>query len=509
MEKIIIIAAGLALCVVALILAKKKIISRVVMAISMVAVLVLASIGAIFLGEKAVPSVTLVGENELTIEVFDEYKENGAKALLGEEDITDRIIKSGEVDTSKLGDYVITYCITEDEKDYSVQRKVHIVDTKSPEIKLNGEEKITVSKIDFYKEQGASATDNYDGDLTAKIESAQTQIDDENYEILYTVKDSSGNAASVKRSIIIKDIVAPTITLKGSKNITISRGGSYSEAGYSATDDLDGDLTKVIEVSGSVNTESVGTYIITYAVKDKAGNKVTAKRTVNVTDPTAKKEEEKTPPADGKSVICLTFDDGPSTTVTPRILDILKKNNVKATFFIVNYSDKTLPLIKRMIAEGHTIGIHGYSHDWSIYDSEQKFMDNINKLRDKLYKDTGYTSTVMRFPGGSSNTVSVKHCKGIMTKLVARVQKEGWKYYDWNVDSGDANGNTIPKNTLINNFKNRVKKGRTNVVLCHDIGSKTTTADALQSYIDYGKQNGFTFKAIDEDTPQCHHSVNN
>ena len=85
-------------------------------------------------------------------------------------------------------------------------------------------------------------------------------------------------------------------------------------------------------------------------------------------------------------VIWLTFDDGPSAKLTPKVLDILKKENVKATFFVINYSESNEPIIKRIVAEGHTIGIHGYSHEYSkIYKSKETFMSNIYTLQDKIY----------------------------------------------------------------------------------------------------------------------------
>lgn len=518
-SQIIVAAAGLLLSVVFFILAKTKVISKKVMIIAVAGTLLLAIGGLVFLRLNITPELKLTGKNDVTLKVFSEYEEQGATALLGRKDISDSIVIDGNVDTSKIGDYTVTYKVEHNNKNYEILRKIKVIDDVAPEITLKGEPQVTASAILLYKDSGVTVKDNYDGDITAKTEIKQNKISEEKYEIVYSVSDSSGNAASAKRIVDIKDIVPPVVTIKGAKRINLLKGSKYTDSGATAKDDLDGDVTKSLEVTGEVNTEKVGIYTITYTATDKAGNKNKAERKVTIYE---KKETPVTPPKpqedkpatpevkpDGKSVICLTFDDGPSANVTPRILDILKKNNVKATFFIVNYTNQTLPLIKRMVNEGHTIGIHGYSHDWSIYDSEDKFMDNIYKLRDKLYKDTGYMSTTMRFPGGSSNTVSRKHSSGIMTRLAARVQKEGWKYYDWNVDSGDANGKTIPKNTLINNFKKGVKKGRTNVVLCHDIGSKTTTADALQAFIDYGKQNGYTFSAINDSTPGCHHGINN
>ena len=206
-------------------------------------------------------------------------------------------------------------------------------------------------------------------------------------------------------------------------------------------------------------------------------------------------------------VIWLTFDDGPSATITPKVLDILKKENVKATFFVLNYSSSNEHLIKRIVAEGHTIGIHGYSHEYSkIYKSKETFMNNIYSLQDKIYKSTGVKSMYIRFPGGSSNTVSRHYCKGIMTELTKEVLSKGFRYYDWNISSGDAGGAKNAKAVYKNVTKNLSKK-RGNLVLCHDIHQKTL--EALPDIIKYAKKEGYTFAKIDDNTPMYAQHVNN
>ena len=206
-------------------------------------------------------------------------------------------------------------------------------------------------------------------------------------------------------------------------------------------------------------------------------------------------------------VIWLTFDDGPSATITPKVLDILKKENVKATFFVINYSSSNEHLIKRIVAEGHTIGIHGYSHEYSkIYKSKETFMNNIYSLQDKIYKSTGVKSMYIRFPGGSSNTVSRRYCKGIMTELTKEVLSKGFKYYDWNISSGDAGGAKDSKAVYKNVTKNLSKK-RGNLVLCHDIHLKTL--EALPDIIKYAKKEGYTFARIDDNTPMYAQHINN
>ncbi len=230
--------------------------------------------------------------------------------------------------------------------------------------------------------------------------------------------------------------------------------------------------------------------------------KANEQNTANTSATTEKKKST-------EGVIWLTFDDGPSANITPKILDILKKENVKATFFVINYSNSNEHLLKRIVAEGHTIGIHGYSHEYSkIYKSKETFMNNVYTLQDRIFKSTGVKTMYTRFPGGSSNTVSRKYCKGIMTELTKEMLAKGFKYYDWNISSGDAGGAKNAKDVYKNVTKNLSKK-RGNMVLMHDFGGNKKGLEALPEIIKYAKKEGYTFSKIDDDTPMYAQHVNN
>ena len=441
------------------------------------------------------PRIVLNGRHSLTVPVYSEYTEEGYTAFLGKQDITDKVKVDGVVDGNTLGEYEVVYSVQRKGRTYRQTRRIQVVDELSPTITLSGDSSVTISSMKYYKEAGAMATDNYDGDITKNIEITKKRINDEKYEVIYTVTDSSGNKQTAVRSVTLKDLVSPVLTLKGKSTVAVMQNGKYEEAGATAIDDLDGNITADIVITGTVDTTKAGTYNVNYSVRDTAGNVTTLTRRVIVQDP----EEAK------NNRIYLTFDDGPSTDVTVEILDILKKNDIKATFFILDYSADELPVIKRIINDGHTIGIHGYSHDYAvIYKSGEAFMNNIDRLKVKLLNDTGYNTSIMRFPGGSSNTISNRYCKGIMGKLKKKMSYSGWTYFDWNVDSGDASG-TLSADKIANNVISSLRKNRSNVVLMHDSSAKGTTADSLQKIIDYAYENNYSFWAIDSTTEQIKH----
>ena len=447
------------------------------------------------------PRVQLLlnGESTLEVAAHSDYADAGVLARRGEEDLSAQVVTEGSVDTAKPGTYTITYRLTVRDKEYVQQRTVTVVDRTAPELVLLGEAEMKVSAVHMYEEPGFSAQDLCDGELTERVQVTQT-LEGETLTITYAVSDAAGNTASVQRVVAICDETAPVVYLKGDKTVYVTLGSSYTDAGCTASDDVDGDLTSAVARSGSVDTSTAGTYTIRYSVRDKAGNYGEATRTVKVYVYTPNPSDR----------VYLTFDDGPSTAVTTQILDILAANQVKATFFICNYSQSTKPLIARMINEGHTVAIHGYTHDYAtIYANDDAFMNNVYRLRDKLLADFGYNATIIRFPGGSSNTVSKAYNKGIMSRLVKRVEAEGFVYFDWNVSSGDASSGGKSSAQIYQNVVNGLRRGRGNVVLMHDSGAKRTTAGALQDIINYGKANNYTFLPLTPGTAPVHHGVAN
>ena len=424
----------------------------------------------------------------------DTFQQPGAVASANGERIDVEV--SGSVDTTKLGTYEIVYKARYLWLSKTVKLQVSVVDATAPVITLKTVPGYITLPGEEYKEEGYTAIDDYDGDITDKV-----QVRTENDIVYYTVKDSSGNETTVERQIVRTDLTPPTITLKGDASITIYAGTAYEEPGYTANDNIDGDITDQVQIEGSVNIYHAGTYTLTYKVTDSSGNVGTAQRTV-VVKPIGQSSTVK---PDGK-VIYLTFDDGPSRH-TQRLLDLLEQYDAKATFFVVNTGHNMKTLLNAIVDGGHGIGMHSVTHDYSkIYASEEAFFNDLYKMQ-KIIKDyTGVTTTLMRFPGGSSNTISKKYCTGIMTQLTQAVEDQGFQYFDWNVSSGDAGGTTTADG-VYNNVIQGISGKKTAVVLQHDIHG--FSVDAVERILIWGIQNGYSFEALTPSSPTCHHGVNN
>lgn len=200
--------------------------------------------------------------------------------------------------------------------------------------------------------------------------------------------------------------------------------------------------------------------------------------------------------------VYLTFDDGPSKN-TERILEILDEYNVKATFFVTGKTDaESQALYKKIVEQGHTLGMHSYSHKYSvIYESLEAFEQDYQQLHDYLYEVTGVDCKYYRFPGGSSNKVSNQDMREFITYL----NEQGVTYFDWNVSSGDATSQAYTAEELIQNVMGDVTKYKTSVVLMHDAATKTTTVDGLASLIEQLQSMGAHILPIDEDTTPIQH----
>lgn len=192
---------------------------------------------------------------------------------------------------------------------------------------------------------------------------------------------------------------------------------------------------------------------------------------------------------EAEKTVYLTFDDGPSDRVTPKILDVLAEEKVKATFFIIGKNVETRKdIIKRESDEGHTVAVHSYTHKYKeIYSSAESLIKDIDACNEVIKSVTGKYSSVYRFPGGSY---------GLSQKFISAVTAHGLRYVDWNASTRDAEIVNATPAQLLKAAVTTSASSNYIVLLAHDSTSKTATAEALRDIIKHYKDNGYVFKTF-------------
>ena len=456
------------------------------------ALLLLAAAASLLLLNRWQLRLELRGEEEYTLEWGSEFRDPGAQAFFGgrlffpdfaEPEVTVR----GEVDPFAAGDYMLTYSADYLGFHAEKPRLVHIADTLPPVITLTEDPRRFTLPGTAYAEEGYSARDNADGDLTDQVVRRETDG-----VVYYSVSDRSGNTARAERVIRYNDPIPPVLTLLGETRLSLPYGTAYEEPGYRAWDNLDGNLNDRVTVTGEVDPTCPGDYTLYYAVEDSWHNGICAWRTVTVE-----------PKPEPRGYVYLTFDDGPGKH-TQRLLDILDRYGVKVTFFVVNYG--YTDLIGKEAAAGHSIGVHSASHDYrKIYASEEAYFADLDKMNGIIYDQTGFYSDIIRFPGGSSNTIS-RFNPGIMTRLAKAVEDRGYAYFDWNVSGGDA-GITTDPDEVYRYVIEGIQAHENSVVLLHD--SKSYTVDTVERILIWCLENNYALLPLDHDSPTAHHRIGN
>lgn len=295
----------------------------------------------------------------------------------------------------------------------------------------------------------------------------------------------------------------PVITLAGGEALTVYAAFTFEDPGVTARDYLGTDLTDRVTVEGTVVPYLVGEYVLSYTVQDDYGNESAVQRTVSVVPvplPEIVQPPEKT--------IYLTFDDGPSDN-TALLLDILKKYDIKATFFVVGVRRRK-DMITRAYEEGHTIGVHTYTHNYhQIYAGEDAFFQDFLATQEVIKAQTGQYASIFRFPGGSANGVSY-HCRGIMTRLSKIMEDMGYRYFDWTASASDAKSEHAQWNAkrFSGIIRSNVKRdGSPTVVLQHDLNRESILA--LELFIPWALENGYTFLPLDMTSPVIHSEIKN
>lgn len=295
----------------------------------------------------------------------------------------------------------------------------------------------------------------------------------------------------------IKEKIAANNILIGEEEMNISEIKAQLEDKTKANADLEKKLSEAQAAREKLEAENAK------LKKDIANLK--AEKQAGVNNLVNNSPQSSTPPTE--KICYLTFDDGPSDN-TLEILKILKKYNAKATFFVIN--TKNIDYVKQIHNEGHTIGLHSYTHKYDvIYANSTAYYADLNQISAKVEELTGVKSTVIRFPGGSSNQIKGS-CKGIMTFLTKSVLANGYSYFDWNVSSGDAESNNVPYTKIRDNVLSQAKNKNSICVLFHDSAVKTSTVQALPEIIEGLKAQGYTrFEGLTPQSYGYHHKVFN
>lgn len=209
--------------------------------------------------------------------------------------------------------------------------------------------------------------------------------------------------------------------------------------------------------------------------------------------------------------IYLTIDDGP-TDHTDQFLDVLKKYHSYATFFVIGEMIKMREnIIRRIAEEGHSIGVHTYLHKYDvIYKSTEAFWEDNLRTRDMIKEITGIAPKIMRFPGGSSNTVSRHYCHKIMTTLAEQAESYGYVYYDWNIHPDDTRIDNKNVQELYDMLMNSIHSDQQPpIILIHDMPRLKNNPLIIEKMLDTAISEGYIFEPLNENVPPVHHRIAN
>ena len=287
--------------------------------------------GAYFIFKKDKIEIKLIGDEIVTIDVKNEYKDKGIVVYKNDKELKREnyaLEETNDVDINKLGEYKVNYKVQYKKEEYEVTRIVKVVDIEKPVLTANIDkiERDYCSRKET-KRLEYTSIDNYDEDITEKVNISEAED-----KLTLTSTDTSGNETTIELPItyINKPSVESTFKVNGYAKMYVPINTAYKDEGASLKDGCGKVLSNDIVTTGNVDTSEVGEYKITYT--SSKDNSLQATRTVIVYEPNVKT----VPKTSNEKIIYLTFDDGPYR-YTNEILKILKKYNVKVTFFVTNH----------------------------------------------------------------------------------------------------------------------------------------------------------------------------
>ncbi len=265
-------------------------------------------------------------------------------------------------------------------------------------------------------------------------------------------------------------------------------------------------LVKIADINRRLRSVSLNSYVEqtvvsnNYIVAGEEASEAEATDNVIIFGQSVENDPDESFDGDGRIRVYLTFDDGPSMN-TEDILDILKKHNIKATFFVngpASENPDLEPMYKRIVDEGNAIGMHSYSHKYNeIYASREAFETDLDKIHSLIYNETGIDTKLYRFPGGSGNTVS----RLPMEVFAEVLHDRGYEYYDWNIYPGDRTGKSYPKEEIVSGILGNIDEYRSAIILLHDSDNHDSTVEALPEVVEGLLERDVEFCVIDDTTP--------
>lgn len=425
----------------------------------------------------------LLKQTQFHLQVGDAFdpNENVQNVVFGK---NDQLKIESNVNLKKKGKYTVTYQYKEKARSIFV----YVDDTKAPELEVQDLQVDLKTKIEpkmFVKK----LEDRTKVTLSFVKEPNMDKVGQQKLTILAT--DAYDNVIKKRVKVErIEDQIAPKIK----KQVIKIKQGSHKDLSslIKVKDNLDKKPSITVE-EADVDRMTMGTYPIKVEACDRSGN---------VTNQMIDLEVVANPEYNDK-IVYLTFDDGPSYN-TPEVLKILDRYKIKATFFVTGHDPSSYEYIKQAKEAGHTIGLHTYTHDYAnIYSSTNAYFQDLDKISSLVEELTGTKANVIRFPGGSSNTISENYSKDIMPSLIQGVLERGYQYFDWNVTSGDASGINVDASYIIS--QSCTEDANQINLLFHDAAGKETTVQALPTIIEYYLDRGYSFYPISQESFIVHH----
>lgn len=444
----------------------------------LISVIVMLIIIMISITYNTFPRLQLNGKKNMVISYRDKYQEPGVIIKNANDNYLSKIIIDSNIDDDTIGNYYVDYSLKMGIRQLHVRRNIKVIDEIAPVIKLKGDQIIEISINEEYKEPGYKATDEYDGNLTDRVEVIGV-VDNKNYgeyAIKYKVTDNSNNTVEVNRIVKVIDEIAPKIECNA--EYSAFKIGSENIIGCKAIDNFDGDITEKIKISGDYDTNKKGIYTVEYSAEDDAGNKTKINHNIIIY------EEIENP------VAYITFNEE-TNELAEQVLQLLKENSIKATFFVSQQDNDNYQYLNKIIEEGHELGIYGYYNNQQ-YKDLSTFKEYFEAMQQLIYNKTGENTKIYRFNGGSNS----KYLNNNEFKKIKKyLDERGLTYYDWNIDAEYTTSLAITSKEIEENIINQLFQNKEKEIII-SFKVKQDTIDVLHETIKILKEMNYSFDII-------------